>query len=140
VGEAGPVRRAGLIHRARGSISLELALAVPALFLLLLLVMHAAVLARDALLVQSAAREGARVAATTVDDRLVRRAVVGSLDGRAAEVSVSERRVPGQLVRVEVRYRSAAGRMRPTLTARATSTVEPGIGVATPSGPPPGAP
>jgi Flp pilus assembly protein TadG len=127
-GGVGPVRRAGPTRCDRGSLSLELALAVPALFLLLMLVMHAAVLARDALLVQSAAREGARVAATTVDDRLVRAAVVGALDGRAAEISVTERRAPGQLVRVEVRYRSTAGRMRPTLTAGATSTVEPGIG------------
>lgn len=133
------MRRSGLLRCERASLSLELALAVPALFLLLMLVMHATVLARDALLIQSAAREGARVAATTTDDRLVRRAVLGSFDGRAVEILVTERHAPGQLVRVEVSYRSAAGRMRPTLTARATSTVEPGVGVA-PGGPPAGEP
>lgn len=137
-GEPGPAG-VGAPPRPAGSLSLELALAVPAVFLLLLLVAHATVLARDALLVQAAAREGARVAATTTDDQLVRDAVSEAMGDRDVEVTVTERRAAGQVLRVTVIYRSAAGRTRPRLTAEATAAVEPGV-VASRRGVRPGTP
>lgn len=116
-------------HGDAGTVSLELALAVPALFLLVLLVLHAAVLGRDAVLVQAAARDGARVAATTTSDAAVRTAVVGSLDGRDARVTVAPAvRRPGQIVRVTVTLRSRAGRGRTELRGVAAAVVEPGVG------------
>lgn len=111
-----------------GSLSLELALTVPALFLLLLVVLHGAVYARDALLVQAAAQRGARVAATTADDPAVIAAVHDALDGRAATVEVTPRRRDGALVHVTVTLRSRAGRGTATVTARAAAAVEPGVG------------
>lgn len=108
--------------------SLEYALAVPALFLLVLLVLHAAVLGRDVLLVQSAAREGARVAATTTSDAAVRSAVQRALDGRHATVRVAPRaRTAGDLVRVEVALRSRAGRGTVVLRGHAATVVEPSV-------------
>lgn len=115
----------------RGVVSLELALSVPALFLILMVLFHGLVLARDVLIAQGAARDGARVAATTTDDRAVRRAVDVALDGRDATVTVGARRGVGQLVRVEVTLRTRAGRGSTTVTASATSVVEPGVGRAT---------
>lgn len=116
-------------HRDAGTVSLELALAVPALFLLVLLVMHAAVLGRDAVLVQAAARDGARVAATTTSDAAVRAAVSGSLDGRDATVTlVPPSRRAGQIVRVTVTLRSRAGRRGTELRGVAVAVVEPGVG------------
>ena len=111
----------------RGALSLELALTVPALFLILMVLFHGLVLARDALIAQAAARDGARVAATTTDDRAVRRTVEVALDGRDATVSVTPRRGVGQIVRVEVTLRSRAGRGTTMVTGTATSVVEPGV-------------
>lgn len=111
-----------------GTVSLELALAVPALFLLVLLVLHAAVLGRDAVLVQAAARDGARVAATTTSDPAVRSAVTEALDGRAATVTVvPAARRPGHVVRVTVTLRSRAGRGGTELRGVAAAVVEPGV-------------
>lgn len=111
-----------------GSVSLEMALAVPALFLLVLLVLHAAVLGRDAILVQSAAREGARVAATTGSDAAVRSVVSEALDGREATVTISPAvRRPGHVVRVTVTLRSRAGREGTELRGVAAAVVEPGV-------------
>jgi Flp pilus assembly protein TadG len=112
----------------RGVFALELALTVPALFLLLLLVFHAGVLARDAVLVQGAARDGARAAATSRDDGAVRRVVRDAVDGRDATVTVGPRGAPGTPVRVTVRMRSRAGGGRTDVTATATALVEPGGG------------
>ncbi len=112
-----------------GSLSLELALTVPALFLLMLVVFHAAAYARDALLTQDAARRGARVAATSLDDGAIRTAVRDALDGRSAEVTVhpSARRA-GDVVRVTVTLQSRVVPGAPPLTARAVAAVEPGVG------------
>lgn len=109
-----------------GSVSLELALTVPALALLVLVVLHAAVYARDALLVQAAAQRGARVAATTTDDATVAAAVRDALDGRDAAVTVTARGPVGQPVRVQVTMRSRAGQGRLHLTAVGVGAVEPG--------------
>lgn len=111
-----------------GVLSLELALTVPALFLLVLVVFYAAVYARDALLVQDAARRGARVAATTLDDGAVVTAVREALDGRTATVTVrpSTRRA-GDLVRVTVTLQSQVIPRAGSLTATAVTAVEPGV-------------
>lgn len=112
-----------------GSVSLEYGLAVPVLFLLILVVFHAAVVGRDALLVQHAARHGARTAATTTDDRAVRAAVRDAMDGRAAEVTIGpSRRRSGGVVHVTVTYRSQAGVGDTVLTGSAVASVEPGVG------------
>ncbi|MFN2556206.1 MAG: TadE family type IV pilus minor pilin [Nitriliruptorales bacterium] len=112
-----------------GSLSLELALTVPALFLLMLVVFHAAVYARDALLTQDAARRGARVAATSLDDGAIHQAVRDALDGRPATVTVqpSARRA-GDVIRVTVVLQSRGLPGTPQLTATAVAAVEPGVG------------
>jgi Flp pilus assembly protein TadG len=122
------MRRRRVRAGERGVLSLELALTVPALFLLLLLVFHGAVYARDALIVQGAAREGARAASTTTDDTVVADVVRDALDGRDAVVVVAPRQSPGDVVRVTVTMRSAAGRGGLEITASAAALVEPGVG------------
>lgn len=124
-------RAAGAVSPAparadRGSLSLEFALLVPVLFVLLVLVFQALVVARDALAIQHAAGEGARVAATNASDREVVAAVRAALDGRAATVSVlpSFRRA-GSLVHVEVTVTSGAPPLTTPLSARASMRVEP---------------
>lgn len=106
-------------------VSLELALVVPVIFALLLLIAHGAVLARDALLVQGAAREAARVAASTGDNARARVAAREAVDGRRISVGISGSGRPGELVRVTVTMASAAGRGQTTVTATATAMAEP---------------
>ncbi|HEX9888257.1 MAG TPA: TadE family type IV pilus minor pilin [Nitriliruptorales bacterium] len=110
-----------------GLLSLEFALVVPVLFVLVFVLFELTGVARDALAVQNAAREGARVAATHAGDTEVRRAVTEALDGRVASVTVSPRlRRTGQLVRVEVHLPTRSARLASTtLRARATARVEP---------------
>ncbi len=122
-------RRQSAVTSEDGSLSLELALTVPALFLLMLIIFHAAVYARDALLVQDAARRGARVAATSLDDGAVSAAVRDAVDGRPVAVTVrpSARRA-GDVVRVTVTMQSRGVPRAAPLTATAVTAVEPGIG------------
>lgn len=116
-------------HGETGSVSLEFGLAVPVLFLLLLVVFHAAVLGRDALLVQHAARHGARTAATTADAGAVRAAVRDAMDGRPVQVSISPGRwSEGGVVHVTVVYTSRSGLGGTELTGSAATSVEPGVG------------
>lgn len=114
---------------ARGSSSLEFALTVPVLFVLVVVVLHSAVFVRDAVLVQHAAHEGARVAATTTSDRAVRAAVTAALDGRVGEVTItpSPRRA-GDTVVVVVVHHSVAGPVGVDVRGRAATRVEPVVG------------
>jgi len=90
-------------QREGGSISLEFGLALPAFFLMVLAFLHTVGFARDLVVVQVAAREGARAAAVTRDDAAVHAVVDAAVDGRGARISVSPRqRSTGDLVRVEV--------------------------------------
>ena len=125
----GAAASAGSVRGAddeRGSLTLEMALGVPVLFLLLMIVVHAAVFARDALLVQAAARDGARAAASSVSDIPVHAAIDAALGGRAHHVDVTPRgRRPGQVVHVTVGMTSQAAFGDLSLTASAAARVEP---------------
>ncbi|MCA1713463.1 MAG: pilus assembly protein [Actinobacteria bacterium] len=115
--------------RDGGSLSLEFALVVPVVFVLVMLVFHAAVYARDGLVAQDAARAGARAAATTTSDEAVVAIVEEAVDGRPVDVVITPRaRRPGQLVTVAVTLTSRAGMGTQQVSARAVAVVEPGVG------------
>ena len=94
--------------REAGQASVELALVLPLVLLLLLAVVQVALIARDAVLVVHAAREAVREAAVTAADGAARHAAeVGSgLTGPRLAVRVTKRETPGGQVRVVVRYRA----------------------------------
>jgi Flp pilus assembly protein TadG len=77
-----------------GQATVELALVLPLVALVLLLVLQVGLVVRDRLLVAHAAREAARAAAVTDDDRggAARRAAerAGSLDDGRLEVTVAD--------------------------------------------------
>ena len=89
----------------QGQATVELALVLPLLFLLILLVVQAGLLCRDQLLATHAARQAARVAAIDGDDAAAvdaARGATGLVPGRM-EVAVAH---AGDLVTVTVRYDS----------------------------------
>lgn len=88
-----------------GQATVELALLLPFLVVLLMCIVQTALVARDAVLVSHAARVGARIAAVEPSMDAVRSAVrsAASLEPHRMQV---ERRVEGELVRVTVSYRS----------------------------------
>ena len=91
-----------------GQASVELALVLPLVLVLLLAVVQVGLLVRDQILVVHAAREAAREAAVDPDAGGPRRAALASStldDGRLAVTSTG-RGGPGTRVRVEVRYRA----------------------------------
>jgi Flp pilus assembly protein TadG len=93
----------------RGQATVELALALPLVVILLLLVVQAGVLARDQVLVTHAAREAVRAAALDDDTAAIERAATdaGPLDPSRLTVEVRGRGAPGSRVTVEVTYRAA---------------------------------
>jgi Flp pilus assembly protein TadG len=111
----------------RGQSTVELALALPVVVLLLLVLLQVALVARDVVLVAHAAREGARAAATDPARGAALDAAAGSsgLDRDRLHVEVSGRDGPGSRVRVEVRYEiptdvPIVGRFLGDRTARTT--------------------
>lgn len=94
--------------KERGSASVEFAAVLPLVLIALLLVVQVALVVAEQLVVQHAAREGAREAAVWNDDARARDAALraGDLDSDRAtvEVSPSDREV-GTPVTVTVRYR-----------------------------------
>jgi hypothetical protein len=92
----------------RGQASVELALLLPVVVLLLLAVLQVGLLARDVVLVTHAAREAARAAATDPDPTAAHEAVAGSGGLRSDRVSVDVRgrREPGSRVSATVTYRA----------------------------------
>ncbi len=90
----------------RGQATVELALVLPLVALLLLALVQAAVVARDQLLVAHAAREAVRAAAVDDDVDAARRAAeqAGPLAAERLDVEVSGRAGVGSRVRVVVRY------------------------------------
>jgi Flp pilus assembly protein TadG len=114
--------------RSEGQASVELALALPIVFLVLLAVVHVGLVARDQVLVTHAAHEAARAAAVGADPQAAARTSAG-LDSSALMVTVT---YTGEWVQVDVTYRSDPGvpfiaklvRER-TLHASAVMRVEP---------------
>lgn len=96
-------------HRVdRGQATVELALLLPLVVMLLLAVVQVGLVARDAVLVVHAAREAVREAAVTAAPGAARRAAeAGSgLTGPRLAVTVVRREAPGGRVEVAVRYRA----------------------------------
>jgi Flp pilus assembly protein TadG len=91
----------------RGQATVELALLLPLVALLLLALVQVAVVARDQVLVAHAAREAARAAAVDDDVDATRRAAeqAGPLAADRLDVEVRGRDGVGSRVRVVVRYR-----------------------------------
>lgn len=102
---------------------------MPVLLLAVLVALHAVGLGRDALLAQTAAREGARAAATTRSLHAVRTAVDEVLGGRASTLTVRPPRwQAGQLVEVTVTIRTRLPVGPRYLTATAAARAEPVVG------------
>lgn len=94
-----------------GQASVELALVLPLVMLLLLAVVQVGLLVRDQILVVHAAREAAREAAVDPAADAPRRAAVASSTLSDARLTVTStgRGAPGSRVRVEVAYRASTG-------------------------------
>jgi Flp pilus assembly protein TadG len=92
----------------RGQSTVELALLLPVVVVLLLAVLQVGLVARDVVLVTHAAREAARAAATDPQPGAARRAALDAsgLPEDGMQVAVSPRRAPGSRVRVTVTYRA----------------------------------
>jgi Flp pilus assembly protein TadG len=118
-----------------GSLSLEFALALPLVALCLLALLEGVGLLRDALLVQDAARLGARVAATTGDDGAVV-AAVRDLLGADRDVTVAVTPTPrrtGDTITVSVVLTARFGPARPAVHGRAVTRGEPILAAAPPT-------
>lgn len=122
-------RRAG----ERGQATVELALALPLLVILLLGVVQVGLVVRDQVLVTHAAREAVRAAAVDPDPSASRDAGIraGALDPDQLEIVVGPRGSPGDRVTVSVAYRGTprlplVGEVveRVVLRAEATMRVE----------------
>lgn len=92
--------------RDRGQSTVELALLLPVVVLLLLAVLQVGLVARDVVLVTHASREAARAAAVDSTPAAARRAALASsgLSEDRLHVTVSGRSGPGSRVRVVVTY------------------------------------
>ena len=121
------------MRRAReseGQASVELALVLPLVFLLLLGLVQTGLLVRDEILVVHAAREAAREAAVDPAPDAARQAALASstLDGSRLTVTTSGRGAAGSRVTVDVAYRASTavpilGPALGDLTLRATATM-----------------
>jgi len=128
-----PARAAAPASGDRGQATVELALLLPLVALLLLGLVQVAVVARDQVLVAHAAREAARAAAVDDDVDAVRRAAeqAGPLATDRLEIEVHGRDGVGSRVRVVVHYTVplrlplvARGGLDVELTSSATMRVE----------------
>jgi Flp pilus assembly protein TadG len=114
-------------RHGRGSATVELAAAIPLLAAVTLAMVGVIVVARDAVLAQGAAREGAREAALGGDRARAAAAARAAVPaGRSVRVSVTP--LPSGLVRVEVvlAARVLPGTAAIGVRAAAVSAVEPG--------------
>ena len=94
-------------RRERGSAVVEFALLLPIVLLVLLAVVQVGVLGRDRLVLEQAARAGARVAAVDVSESAVDdavRAAASALDGERLTVAIEREGSRGAAVAVTVRY------------------------------------
>jgi Flp pilus assembly protein TadG len=112
--------------RQRGAVTVELAAAIPLLVAITLALVGVVVLASDQVLVQGAAREGAREAAISGDTARAVAAARSALPPRRG-ATVSVVRLTPDRVKVEIRM---PARLVPgpgvTLAATAVAAVEPG--------------
>lgn len=113
-----------------GQATVELALLLPVVVLLLLAVLQVALIARDVVLVTHAAREGARAAAVDPDPDAAARAARSTpgLDDGRLRVRTTGGHAEGDEVRVEVTYRTPTavplvGALLGDRTLRATTTM-----------------
>ena len=110
----------------RGQATVELALVLPVLVLFLLALVQTALVARDAVLVQDAARAAVREASVDAGNGRVRDAARRTLGG--VEVEVHRAGGVGEPVEVRVHYRAhtnlpLVGPLFPDVTLRATATM-----------------
>lgn len=119
--------------RQRGQATVELALVLPLVVMLLLAIVQVALVARDAILVVHAAREAVREAAVSAASGAARTAAESGsgLTGPRLDVQVKKREPPGGQVEVAVHYRAPTdvplvGALVPdvTLSSRAVMRVE----------------
>jgi Flp pilus assembly protein TadG len=122
--------RRGRLAGDRGQASVELALLLPLLVLLLLVILQVGLLGRDVVLVTHASREAARAAATDADPGAAATAArsAGGLDPTRLAVTVRGRGGTGSRVRVIVTYRAATdvpliGRLVGDHTIRSTTSM-----------------
>jgi Flp pilus assembly protein TadG len=95
--------------RERGTAAVEFALVMPLLLVIALALVQVGLVVRDRLLVESAARAGARAASIGDDPAAIRAAVTGaasSLDAGALQVGVARAGGQGDPVTVTVGYTS----------------------------------
>lgn len=114
----------------QGQASVELALLLPVVVLLLLAVLQVGLLARDAVLVTHASREAARAAATDPDPAAAHRAAMGSsgLDHERLAVELTGRGNAGSRVSATITYRAPTsvplvGALIGDRTLRSTATM-----------------
>jgi Flp pilus assembly protein TadG len=113
--------------RQAGSATVELAAAIPLLVAVTLAMVGLLGVARDQILVQGAAREGAREAAISGDPLRAAAAARAALPGdRMARVAVGDAGPARVRVRVELRARLPFGVPLVPLRATAVAAVEPG--------------
>jgi Flp pilus assembly protein TadG len=94
-------------HEERGTAAVEFALVLPLLLTIALALVEVGLLARDRLLVEAAARAGARAAAVEADEGAVRDDAVAAapgLDPAALDVTVMRSGARGDPVTVTVGY------------------------------------
>lgn len=114
----------------RGQATVELALVLPLAILFVLIVVQLGVVAKDLVLVQHAAREGARAAAVDPTPTAARSAVIGSssLDRSRFSVSLDGGSSRGDETTVVVVYRAptsvpVVGALLPDVMLRASVTM-----------------
>jgi Flp pilus assembly protein TadG len=114
----------------RGQATVEAALVLPLVVLMLLAVVQVGLLVRAEVLVTHAAREAARAAAVDPDPQAAAKAaaLATTLDPQHLSVQVNGRNGPGSRVQVEVTYTAATdvplvGRLLGDVTLHATATM-----------------
>ncbi|HEY6566999.1 MAG TPA: TadE/TadG family type IV pilus assembly protein, partial [Actinomycetota bacterium] len=104
-----PTTPRAIARGERGTAAVEFALVLPLVLAITLALVQVGLLVRDRLMVESAARAGARAAAVQDDPAMVRAAVTGaasSLDGGAVTVAIARSGTRGDPVTVSVAYAS----------------------------------
>jgi Flp pilus assembly protein TadG len=95
------------LRSQRGTAAVEFALVLPLVLVVALALVQTGLLVRDRLLVEAAARAGARAAAVQEDAEAIRSAALAaapSLEGSAVSLTVTRTGVRGEPVTVSLRY------------------------------------